>query len=245
MTFWSAMFMPPVNPIDPSITRSFLWERRLTKGMRQGSSECMSGRPHVDHAAGDERDRIQPPPMPSISTRTANSAPIGLGQGIDETAAPNVVLKMYDDRPMLCLRRRYRRQHRWIGLVTIVIDLCHSSTNERPRGNSTDTVRQWIEPAAHVRRQTRVWSVCATVLGTQQPSATLDPIDPEQDIAESSQDWREPHQTNPADSRRHFLLGQQNMDRDRNRKQQTDRQTSISPDMEQVAPDVIHAGKIS
>ena len=40
--FWSAMFMPPVKPTVPSMTSSFLWLRRLRKGIRQGSAECMN-----------------------------------------------------------------------------------------------------------------------------------------------------------------------------------------------------------
>ena len=35
------MFMPPVKPTVPSTTSSFLWLRRLRKGMRQGRAECM------------------------------------------------------------------------------------------------------------------------------------------------------------------------------------------------------------
>ena len=37
----AAMFMPPAKPTSPSTTSTFLWVRRLMKGIRHGSTECM------------------------------------------------------------------------------------------------------------------------------------------------------------------------------------------------------------
>ena len=46
------MFMPPVNPTVPSTTSSFLWLRRLRKGMRHGMAECMNSATGMPGAAG-------------------------------------------------------------------------------------------------------------------------------------------------------------------------------------------------
>ena len=103
MTFSSPTFMPPVKPTEPSATRIFRCDRRLRNGMRQGSGECMKRaaatpfRRNLRYA----RDSSQPPPNPSISTRTATPRPCASASAAMKCPPQESSRKMYDDMPTL------------------------------------------------------------------------------------------------------------------------------------------------
>jgi hypothetical protein len=67
------MFSPPVNPIAPSTISSLRWLRRFSTGIRHGRCVCRNraaGTPARRNARQAGAPRY-PPPIPSISTRTA------------------------------------------------------------------------------------------------------------------------------------------------------------------------------